>query len=199
MRQGHFRRAVRSFQRSLAAGAFADSPVGFAFVALHLGYALALDNGADEGIPILEDSIRVAETRGFAARHSLRLAYVSEAYLSVNRVDDALSAASRALELARSHQERANEAYALRVLGEIDLRRGQPAEAESHFNAALQVATEFGLRPLEAHCYRALGEVFEAKRRADDATAFRQKADALAHAMGMRFWGTSLVESKAAE
>jgi tetratricopeptide (TPR) repeat protein len=199
MRQGHFRRAVRSFQRSLAAGAFADSPVGFAFVALHLGYALALDNGADEGIPILEDSIRVAETRGFAARHSLRLAYVSEAYLSVNRVDDALSAASRALELARSHEEHANEAYALRVLGEIDLRRGQPAEAESHFNAALQIATEFGLRPLEAHCYRALGEVFEARRRADDATAFRHKADALAQAMGMRFWGTSLVDSKAAE
>src|SRR4030095_3809408 len=130
----------------------------FAFVALHLGYGLALDDRADEGIPILEDSIRVAETRGFAARHSLRLAYVSEAYLSVGRIEDALSAALRALELARSHQERANEAYALRALGEIDLRNGRPAEAESHFNAALQIVTEFGLQPLEAHCYRALGE-----------------------------------------
>ena len=199
MRQGHFRRAIRSFQRSLAAGAFADSPVGFAFVALHLGYALALDNGADEGIPILEDSIRVAEAKGFAARHSLRLAYVSEAYLSVGRVDDALSAASRALELAQSHQERANEGYALRALGEIELRRGRPPEAEQHFSAALQIATEFGLQPLEAHCYRALGEVCEAKQCSDDAATYRQKADALAHAMGMRFWGPSLVDPNAPE
>jgi class 3 adenylate cyclase/tetratricopeptide (TPR) repeat protein len=195
MRQGHFRRATRSFQRSLAAGAFADSPVGFAFVALHLGYALALDNRAEEGIPILEDSIRVAETRGFAARHSLRLAYVSEAYLSVGRVDDAVSTASRALELARSHQERANEAYALRVLGEIDLRRGRQAEAEAHFNAALQVAKELGLQPLEAHCYRALGEVFEARRRDGDAAELHEKAIALAREMGMRFWGKLLVDS----
>jgi class 3 adenylate cyclase/tetratricopeptide (TPR) repeat protein len=199
LRQGQFRRAVRSFQRSLAAGAFADSPVGFAFVALHLGYGLALDDRADEGIPILEDSIRVAETRGFAARHSLRLAYVSEAYLSVGRIEDALSAALRALELARSHQERANEAYALRALGEIDLRSGRPAEAESHFNAALQIATEFGLQPLEAHCYRALGEVSEARQCNEDARAFREKADTLARTMGMRFWGTPLVDSNAAE
>ncbi|MGQ0683934.1 adenylate/guanylate cyclase domain-containing protein [Bradyrhizobium sp.] len=199
MRQGHFRRAVRSFQRSLAAGAFADSPVGFAFVALHLGYALSLDNRAGEGIPILEDSIRVAETRGFAARHSLRLAYISEAYLSVDRIDDALSAASRALETARSHQERANEAYALRALGEIDLRRGRPAEAESHFNAALLIARELGLQPLEAHCYRALGETFEEKRRNDEAEAFREKAAALARAMDLRFWGKPLVDSNAAE
>src|SRR5262249_52446634 len=119
LRQGNFRRAVRSLQRALAAGAFADSPVGFAYVSLHLGYGLTFDNRPSEGIPILEESIRVAETRGFAARHSLRLAYVSEAYLIVDRTEDALAAGSRALALARSHEERANEAYALRVLGEI--------------------------------------------------------------------------------
>ena len=32
LRQGNVRRALRSFERALAAGAFADSPVGFAFV-----------------------------------------------------------------------------------------------------------------------------------------------------------------------
>ena len=195
LRQGQFRRAVRSLQRSLAAGAFADSPVGFAFVALHLGYGLTFDNRSEEGIPILEDSIRVAETRGFIARHSLRLAYVSEAYLSVGRVDDALSTGARALELARSHQERANEAYALRILGEIDQHLGQLAEAEFHFNGALQVARELGLQPLEAHCYRALSDNLAAMHRDEEASALRGKAVALARAMGLRFWGKSLVDS----
>ncbi len=130
LRQGNFRRAVRSFQRALAAGAFADSPVGFAYVSLHLGYALTFDNRPSEGIRILEESIRVAETKGFVARHSLRLAYVSEAYFTVHRTEDALAAVSRALALARSHEERANEAYALRVLGEIERRNGRLAEAE---------------------------------------------------------------------
>jgi len=199
LRQGNFRRAVRSFQRSLAASAFANSPVGFAFVALHLGYALTFENRASEGIAMLEDSIGVAETRGFAARHSLRLAYVSEAYLVTGRTEDAFSAGTRALELARSHQERANEAYAHRVLGAIERQRGRLDEAQSHFNAALQASRELGMRPLEAHCYRALGEILEAKQQPEDATAYRDKAMALAHVMGMRFWGESLVDSKTDE
>lgn len=199
LRQGNFRRAVRSLQRSLAAGAFADSPVGFAYVALHLGYALALDNRASEGIPILEQSINVAETRGFVARHSLRLAYVSEAYLAVDRTEDALTAGSRALALAQAHEERANEAYALRVLGEAARRNGRPAEAESRFKAALLLSKELGMRPLEAHCSRALGELLEAKQQHEDAAAFRERALALAHAIGMRFWGEPLADISADE
>jgi class 3 adenylate cyclase/tetratricopeptide (TPR) repeat protein len=199
LRQGNFRRAVRSFQRSLAASAFADSPVGFAYVALHLGYALALDNRATEGIPILEQSINVAETRGFVARHSLRLAYVSEAYLAVDRTEDALAAGSRALALAQAHEERANEAYALRVLGESERRNGRPAEAESRFKAALQLSRELGMRPLEAHCNRALGGLLEAKQQHEDATVFSERALALAHAIGMRFWDEPLVDLDADE
>ena len=64
LRQGNLRRALRSFERALAAGAFADSPVGFAYVALHFGYALALAGRANEGIPILEQSIELAESGG---------------------------------------------------------------------------------------------------------------------------------------
>lgn len=199
LRQGNFRRAVRSFQRALAAGAFADSPVGFAYVSLHLGYALTFDNRPSEGIRILEDSIRVAETKGFVARHSLRLAYVSEAYFTVHRTEDALAAVSRALALARSHEERANEAYALRVLGEIERRNGRLAEAESRFNDALQVSRELGMRPLELHCYRALGEILEAKQQHEEAMALRERTLALAGAMTLRFWGEPLVKFDADE
>nr|WP_291604620.1 adenylate/guanylate cyclase domain-containing protein [Bradyrhizobium sp.] len=199
LRQGRFRRAVRSFERSLAAGAFADSPVGFAYVSLHLGYALTFNGRPSEGISILEESIRIAETRGFAARHSLRLAYVSEAYLLANRIEDALAAGSRALALARAHEESANEAYALRVLGEIERRNGRMVESRSRFDAALRLSREMGMRPLEAHCDRALGQILEAERQHEAAEAFRERATTLARAMSMHFWGEPLVDSSTSE
>ncbi|WP_257187583.1 MULTISPECIES: ATP-binding protein [unclassified Bradyrhizobium] len=188
LRQGQLRRALRSFERALAAGAFADSPVGFAFVALHLGYALSLDGRANEGIPILERSIQVAESRGFVARHSLRLTYASEAYLVSDRVVDALVASNRALDLARTHEERANEAYALRMLGEVELRRGNLRDAKDRFAKAIAVARELTMLPLEAHCHKGLASIFEEEGLTSDAELHRGASNSLVRAMGMRFW-----------
>jgi class 3 adenylate cyclase/tetratricopeptide (TPR) repeat protein len=189
LRQGNLRRALRSFERALAAGAFADSPVGFSFVALHLGYALSLAGRANEGIPVLEQSVQIAESRGFVARHSLRLAYASEAYLTLGREADALKAAARALELARKHGERANEAYSLRMLGEIDLHLGNLGEAKTWLTESLAVAKELGMRPLEANCHRGLANMFDLGKQKSDAERHRDIANSLAHAMEMRFWG----------
>jgi tetratricopeptide (TPR) repeat protein len=189
LRQGNLRRALRSFERAMAAGAFADSPVGFAYVALHFGYALSLAGRAGEGIPILEQSVGVAESKGFVARHALRLAYVSEAYLVAGRDDAAVAAGLRALELAKKHEERANEAYALRILGKIAVCGGRLPEAEIHFRSSLQLARELGMRPLEAHCHRGLADVFELKRKPKDAAGYREAAAALVQIMQMRFWG----------
>jgi class 3 adenylate cyclase/tetratricopeptide (TPR) repeat protein len=188
LRQGNLRRAVRSFDRALAAGAFADSPVGFAYVALHLGYALSLAGRANEGIPVLEQSIRVAESRGFVARHSLRLAYASEAYLVSSREADALKAATRALELARKHGERANEAYSLRILGEVELNRRNLDEAKGWLLEALALANELGMLPLEAHCHKGLASIFDQRDQKSDAQRHRDVSSSLIHAMEMRFW-----------
>lgn len=189
LRQGNLRRALRSFERALAAGAFADSPVGFAFVALHFGYALALAGRANEGIPILEQSIDLAESKGFVARHSLRLAYVSEAYLSLGRESEALNAATRALELARKHEERANEAYSLRMLGEVDLYRGNLEDSSHWLSQSVSLAEELGMRPLEANCHKGLANAFDLSHRKSDAERHRNISAALAAEMEMRFWG----------
>lgn len=173
----------------MAAGAFADSPVGFAFVALHLGYALSLAGRANEGIPILEQTIKVAESRGFVARHSLRLAYASEAYLTLGREADALQTATRALELARKHGERANEAYSLRMLGEIDLNRGNLGDARAWLTASLALAEELGMRPLEANCHRGLAHAFDLAHQKSDAERHRDISNSLVGQMEMRFWG----------
>jgi class 3 adenylate cyclase/tetratricopeptide (TPR) repeat protein len=189
LRQGNLRRAVRSFERALAAGAFADSPVGFAFVALHLGYALALSGRANDGIPILERSIALAESRGFVARHALRLAYASEAYLALGRDVDAFQAATCALDLGRSHDEQANEAYALRMLGEVELYRANFAEAEQWLTQSLSLAEELGMRPLKANCHKTLANVFDRCQKRADAERHRNMSRSLAESIEMRFWG----------
>jgi tetratricopeptide (TPR) repeat protein len=188
LRQGNLRRALRSFERALAAGAFADSPVGFAFVALHLGYALSLAGRANEGIPILEQSIQIAESRRFVARHSLRLAYASEAYLTLGREADAWAAATRALELARKHGERANEAYSLRMLGETELHRGNLDDAKTWLTESLAIAEELGMRPLAANCHRGLANMFDLGKRKSDAERHRDVSNSLIHSMEMRLW-----------
>jgi class 3 adenylate cyclase/tetratricopeptide (TPR) repeat protein len=189
LRQGNLRRALRSFERALAAGAFADSPVGFAYVALHFGYGLALAGRANEGIPILEQSIELAESKGFVARHALRLAYVSEAYLSLGREGEALKAATRALDLARKHEERANEAYSLRMLGEVDLYRGNLEDAKNWLIQSLTLAGELGMLPLEANCHKGLANVFDLGHQESSAEHHRSISRSLADAMEMRFWG----------
>ena len=199
LRQGDLRRALRSFERALAAGAFADSPVGYAFVALHLGYALALAGQPERGIPILEQTVEMAESKGFVARHSLRLAYAGEAYLIAGRGSEAATAGSRALALARKHQERANEAYALRVLGEVEARCGQLREAESRFGEALLLSEQLGMRPLQAHCHRGMADVLAARRERSAETAHREAAAALVATMQMSYWGDRLVNARGRE
>jgi tetratricopeptide (TPR) repeat protein len=179
---------LRSFERALAAEAFADSPVGFAYVSLHLGYALSLAGRANEGIPILEKSIHLAESRGFVARHSLRLAYVSEAYLTLGRKADALNAVTRALELARSHGERANEAYSLRMTGEIHLHGGNLSDAKTWLTKSLALSEELGMRPLEANCHNGLANVFDLAQQKSEAERHRRISSSLVDEMEMRLW-----------
>ena len=198
LRQGDMSRAVFSLERALAMGAFADIPVGYAYVAFHLGYALALAGRAAEGLPMLEKAVEVAESKGFVARHALRLAYLAEVYLLTGNTEGAAGTAARALALAHDHGERANEAYALRVLGQIELHGGKIAAAEESLEAALNLARDLGMRPLIAHCEWALARVLERTEKDRIANPHRESAAALFRAMGMNFWAERLDADRAA-
>jgi tetratricopeptide (TPR) repeat protein len=161
LRQGDLPRAIFSFERALAMGAFAEIPVGYAYVAFHLGYALALAGRAAEGVPMLEKTIALAESKGFVARHALRLAYLAEVYLLTGRTEDAAAAAVRAQQFARDHKERANEAYALRALGDVEARRGRLTESQSQLRRASALAEELGMRPLVVRCNGSLAGVLQ--------------------------------------
>jgi class 3 adenylate cyclase/tetratricopeptide (TPR) repeat protein len=195
LRQGEVRLALGSFERGLAAGAFADSPVGFAYVSLHLGYALALSGRVDEGISILEQSVKVAESKGFVARHSLRLCYLGEAYLIAGRHQEAAEVGERAVALAREHEERANEAYALRVLGMLARRRSAPDQAAACFREAIELSKQLGMLPLEVNCQRTIAEIIEPGRETTDTLAYRATATASIQAMQLRFWDADIADT----
>jgi hypothetical protein len=56
---------------------------------------------------------------GTMGGQSLRVGYVSEAYLLAGHMQEAVQLAGRAFDLSGAHKERGHESWALRILGEI--------------------------------------------------------------------------------
>jgi tetratricopeptide (TPR) repeat protein len=81
------------------------------------------------------------------------LVLLGEACLVAGHVDEAATAARRALTLARERGQRGEEAAALRVLGDIE-------HAEHHYLAALVLAEELEMRPLLARTHLGIGRLY---------------------------------------
>ena len=127
---------------------------------------------------------------GPVGSQSLRVGYVSEAYLLAGRMQEAVQRAERALDLARAHKERGHEAWALRLLGEIAAHQAPPESepAAYHYRQALALADELGMRPLVAHCHLGLGTLYARTGQREQARAKLSTAIAMYRAMEMTFW-----------
>jgi len=189
LRKGELMRAIPAFERALALGETANIPVGFAYGASYLGYALALAGNVGEGLPLLQKTAEQAIAMKFVARHSLRLTYLGETYLLAGQVSEAAAAAREALALARKHKERGHEAYALRLQGELAEQREDQAQAGTHYRSALDLAQELGMRPLQAQCHFDLARMLASAGESRSASTHREAAAALSGAMEMRLWG----------
>ena len=123
-------------------------------------------------------------------RQALQLAWLSEAYLWSDRMEQAIARAERALELARQQQERGHQAYAYRLLGDVAMRREPPDvdQATAHYRQALTLAEELGMRPLVAHCHRGLGTLYAATGQREQARTALSTAIAMYRSMAMTFW-----------
>ncbi len=99
---------------------------------------------------------------GRAGFLALNLAWLSEAYLGADRVDEALVLADRALELSRQHKEPGHGAVALKLRGDIAMRQSakQIDQAEAYYCEALSLAGGMVMRPLQAHCHAGLAQVY---------------------------------------
>jgi tetratricopeptide (TPR) repeat protein len=123
--------------------------------------------------------------------------WLSEAYLRLARLDEALAGAMRGLELCRRHAQQGEQAWALRLLGEIYAHR-QPLEtalAEATDREALALAEELGMRPLQAHCHWGLGTLYAATSQREQARAELSTAIEMYRVMDMTFW---LLQTEAA-
>src|SRR5262249_11310074 len=119
LRQRDLSRAIPVLERGLDLGRVWNIRSLFHDTASALGYAYALAGRVAEALPLLEE----VEQRGAAMEsvggQSLRVGYLSEAYLLAGCIQEAIQLAERALDLARTHKERGYQAWALRLLGQI--------------------------------------------------------------------------------
>jgi class 3 adenylate cyclase/tetratricopeptide (TPR) repeat protein len=186
LRQGDLHQALPVLERAVGICQEADLPFHFSLLAPVLGAAYVLCGRVDEAVGLLER----APSGGRMADRALQLSTLSEAHLRAGRLEEASPLASRALELARTHQERGYEAYALRLLGDIATHRDPPEveEAEAYYRQALALAKALGMRPLVAHCHCGLGTLYAKIGRREQAHMELSTAIELYRAMDMTYW-----------
>jgi len=160
LRKGDVGTAIEALERGLERCRVADIPIQFPLVAAPLGLAYVLSGRIAQGTSLLEQAIGQTASRRSPAQ-AFRFAWLSEAYLHADRIEEAASHAERALEFSRNHQERGREAWILRQIGKIHARNSPPdvERSEFHYRQALKQAQELKMRPLIAHCHLSLGEL----------------------------------------
>jgi tetratricopeptide (TPR) repeat protein len=194
LRKGAWHQAIAWLERGLDVCRVWDMPLMFYLVSSTLGSAYVLAGRVSDALPLLEQSVA---TEGVEIQRGRVHIWLSEAYLRLDRLDEALALAARGLEFCRMHAQRGEQAWALRLLGEIHAHRHPPeaALAEAAYREALALAEELGMRPLQAHCHRGLGTLYAAIGHREQACTTLTTAIELYRAMEMTRW---LPETEAA-
>jgi len=189
-RKGEFPTAIPLLERSLSVCQVGQIPYLFPWTASALGHVYALAGRGTEALPLLEQAAERDVSMRLVAHQSIRVAYLSEAYLLAGRRDDAIRSARRALEFSRNHQERGHEAWILRLFGEIAADDESPDStgADGRFGHAMALATELEMRPLIAHCRLGLGKLNQRADRREAARKHLITAMTLYREMAMPFW-----------
>jgi tetratricopeptide (TPR) repeat protein len=155
-----------------------------------LGAVYALTGRLCEAQLLIDQGVAqpASETNKFAL--PFRLTVLSEALLSMNRVQEAHTLAVRLFDLVRTYPSSGYQAHALRLFAEIAAHRDPPDidQAETHYQQALTLANELGMRPLQAHFHRGLGTVYSQTGQSEQARAELSTAIDLYRAMEMTFW-----------
>jgi len=190
VRRGDLHQATLTLEHALEISRIVDSPPLFHSVNSALGYAYALSGRSAKAISLLEEAVEGPVRTVTLESQSLRIIWLSEAYLLAGREADARAAAQRALGLARQHKERGNEAYTLLLLGEIAAREDPPdiGKAEDHYRQALALAQELGMRPLIAHCHVGFVKLYRRTGKREQANEHLTTATTMMREMEMGVW-----------
>jgi tetratricopeptide (TPR) repeat protein len=190
LRQGEVPRAIPVLERAMGLCQDWHIPLFVPQLAAALGLEYALDGRVAAGLALAEHVVEQAVARGRPGFLARSVAYLSEAYLRADRLEDARQRAAQALDLARQYQQRGTQAWALWLLGESTARQASPEvePAAGHYRQALALAEELGMRPLQAHCHRSLGMLYATIGQQEQAHAELATAIAMYLAMEMTFW-----------
>jgi tetratricopeptide (TPR) repeat protein len=187
LRKGAWHQAIAWLERGLDVCRVWDMPLMFYLVSSTLGYAYVLAGRVSDALPLLEQSVA---TEGVEIQRGRVHIWLSEAYLRLDRLDEALALAARGLEFCRMHAQRGEQAWALRLLGEIHAHRHplQAELAEAAYREALALADALRMRPLQAHCHHGLGTLYATLGQHEQARVELSIAIELYKAMEMTLW-----------
>ena len=187
--RGEIAESIAALERGLELCRTRNLPVALPLLGASLGHAYCLADRPEEAISLLEEAELQADAMTRMGGHAMLLVRLGEAYLQVQRTDDARQRALLALALARQHTERGLEAYALRLLGKLALNDDPGLEkSEAFYREAIALADELGMRPLLAHCYLDLGQLFRRAGVRTNAVSYSKAAATLFRALDMPYW-----------
>jgi tetratricopeptide (TPR) repeat protein len=154
-----------------------------------LGGAYLLAGRIQEGVALVRAAANEVESRRLLMQQASVLALLGETCLSAGHVDEASTAAQRALALATERGQRGDEAVALHVLGEVAARGALDIDkAEHHYLAAIALAEELQMRPLVARGHLGIGRLYLHVGDRDRVADHLQTATRLFGAMDMPLW-----------
>ena len=189
LRQGELTLAERVLEHSLHIIHTADLEQIFPYTAARLGLTRVLLGKPDSGLSLLEEAVRIATHEG-TAESTPALTMLGEAYLALERYEDAMDMATRARAIALERGERGYEAWTdwLRGASEVRRSRGSAEAASAHYARALALADTLGMRPLVAHCHLGLERLYRRTGNQEQAREHLTIATTMYREMDMRFW-----------
>jgi class 3 adenylate cyclase/tetratricopeptide (TPR) repeat protein len=186
--RGQVDRAVAPLARSLEICEQASLTVWQPIPATLLGLCLVALDRKDDGLALLRDGVRRAESLGVMAYLSRWVLHLGEGLLAVGDTANARAVIDRGMALALAHGERAHEALAFRVLGDVAAREANFEAARQAYETALALAEELALRPLIARAHFDLGRLQRRLGHLRDAEEHLARAVVLFADMGMLAW-----------
>jgi class 3 adenylate cyclase/tetratricopeptide (TPR) repeat protein len=186
--RGQIERALAPLARSLEICEEASLSVWRPIAATLLGACLMSLDRKDDGIALLRDGVRRAESLGVMAYLSRWMVHLAEGLLAIGDVATARVTADRAMALALTHGERAHEAMAWRVLGDVAAKEAGFDAARQAYEQTLALAEELALRPQLARAHFDLGRMQRRLGHLDDAEDHLARAIVLFADIGMRSW-----------
>src|SRR5262249_13629348 len=148
LRRGGFAQAAADAERAIELCPGRRFTPLWAISAAILGHARVRLGESVAAIQLLEQAAQIVSMHGAPV-----LGFLGEAYLLAGRLNDASSAAERALALSLEREERGWHAWSLRLQGDIaaGLETPDVASAEDAYRRAPGLAGELRLRPLGPH------------------------------------------------